>query len=52
MSPEPYRGKKNEPKNIKNIVDKICEIKGLESTFVCDVLVSNVCSLFDKQIDL
>lgn len=52
LSPEPYRGKKNEPKNIKNIVDKICEIKGLESTFVCDVLVSNVCSLFDKQIDL
>lgn len=52
LSPEPYRGKQNEPQNIKIIVDKICDIKGLESTFVCDTLVSNVCRLFDKQIDL
>ena len=52
LSPEPYRGKKNEPQNVQIIVDKICDIKGLERNLVCDTLGSNACRLFDKQIDL
>ena len=30
LSPDPYRGKRNEPKNVKIIVEKICSIKDLE----------------------
>lgn len=52
LSPEPYRGKRNEPQNVQIIVDKISDIKELERDLVCETLVSNVNRLFDKQIEL
>lgn len=52
LSPEPYRGKKNEPLNVQVIVDKICSIKGLDRNLVGDTISSNVVSLFDKHFDL
>ena len=48
LSPEPYRGKKNEPKNIKVIMEKICDIKDISYKDLCCVVRSNVLGLFDK----
>lgn len=48
LSPEPYRGKKNEPKNVSVIYEKISNIKGLSEKEVSDVITSNVFCLFDK----
>ena len=48
LSPEPYRGKRNEPKNVDIIYKKICDIKDLEYNYLCDRINSNVFSVFDK----
>lgn len=48
LSPEPYRGKKNEPANISLILQKICDIKDLDIKQVGDVVTENVLRLFDK----
>ena len=48
LSPEPYRGKKNEPKNVEVIMKKICDIKGISYMEVVDCVNSNVLHLFDK----
>jgi len=48
LSPEPYRGKRNEPKNVKVIMEKICDIKGINYKDLCDVVSSNIFGLFDK----
>ena len=47
LSPEPYRGKRNEPKNVGVIMEKICNIKGLGYKELCGVVSSNVLRLFD-----
>ena len=52
LSPEPYRGKRNEPKNVKVIMEKICELKGIEYKELCDIIQTNVLWLFDKNLDL
>lgn len=48
LSPEPYRGKRNEPINVGVILQKICEVKDLDIKYVSDVIVGNVLRLFDK----
>ena len=48
LSPEPYRGKRNEPANIEIILRKICEIKQLDFNEVGSVISDNVLRLFDK----
>ena len=48
LSPEPYRGKRNEPKNVNVIYKKICNIKGLDYKEVVERIHSNVFGLFDK----
>jgi TatD DNase family protein len=45
LSPEPYRGKRNEPKNVDIIYKKICDIKDLEYNYLCDRINSNVFSV-------
>ena len=52
LSPEPYRGKKNEPANILLVFNKICEIKKLDDEHVMNVLHANLLSLFDKDFHL
>lgn len=47
LSPEPYRGKKNEPKNIPIIASKIAEIRGVSLETIRDVTSGNACGLFD-----
>ena len=52
LSPEPYRGRKNEPANLPVILQKICEIKGLEFKEVAEITTLSVLRLFDKDIKL
>lgn len=46
LAPEPVRGKKNEPANVKYIVEKIAEIKNLSYQEVEDKLWQNANQLF------
>lgn len=47
LAPEPNRGKKNEPGNIKYIVKKIAEIKGLSEEEVKHKIYNNFMRQFD-----
>ena len=47
LTPEPYRGKINTPKNISIIADKIAEIKQINSKEVVDATTDNANTLFD-----
>lgn len=48
LTPEPYRGKKNEPSFIPLIAAKIAQIKNIDINIVKDVTTSNVSRLIDK----
>lgn len=48
LSPEPYRGKVNQPANVSVILQKICDIKGLNYKETSEVTTGNVLRLFDK----
>ena len=48
LSPEPYRGKRNEPSNIGVIMQKICEVKDIDYKDAMEVIKENVFRLFDK----
>ena len=52
LSPEPYRGKRNEPCNVDVILEKICRIKGIDYKVAGDITTRNVFRLFDKQLKL
>ena len=46
MSPEPFRGKRNEPKNIIYVADKIASIKGLSLEEVAFQTTENAKRIF------
>jgi len=46
VAPMPYRGKRNEPVYVKEIVKKIAEIKGLAETEVAEAVIANARKLF------
>ena len=46
LSPVPYRGKTNEPKNIKIILEKIAEIKQMDEKEVAKIIEINTLELF------
>lgn len=52
LSPEPYRGDRNEPKNVDVIMKKISGIKGISESEVKRRIADNVFRLFDKLSDL
>lgn len=52
LSPEPFRGMKNEPKNTEIIAEKIAEIKGLSKEEVIKETASNAIRQFDLPISL
>lgn len=52
LSPEPFRGKKNEPKNVEYVAKKIAELKNISFEEVVDITTSNAKSLFDLEIDM
>ena len=45
-APVPYRGKRNEPQYVKEIVKKIAEIKGEDHEIVRNVLIDNALRVF------
>ena len=42
LSPEPLRGKRNDPRNVKYIAQKIADVKGLTLEEVANITYSNV----------
>ncbi|MGN1208554.1 MAG: TatD family hydrolase [Christensenellales bacterium] len=42
MSPEPFRGTRNEPKNVKYVFNKICEIKNIDKQELDKIIRENV----------
>ena len=47
MTPHPYRGEKNESKNIKIIADFICELYNISPEKLAEITRENVRSIFD-----
>lgn len=50
LTPEPYRGKKNEPMNVKFVAEKIAEIKGIDPEKVAEITTKNALNQFDLEI--
>jgi TatD DNase family protein len=46
ITPVPYRGKRNEPLYVREVVKKIAEIKGLSEEEVAEALISNAKRVF------
>jgi TatD DNase family protein len=46
VSPKPYRGKRNEPMHVKEIVKKIAEIKNLDEEYVAKAIMANAKGVF------
>ena len=47
ITPVPYRGKRNEPMHVREVVKRIAEIKGLSEEEAAKVLFSNAKRVFD-----
>ncbi len=47
LTPEPYRGTKNEPKNVYLVAKKISEIKNIDIQEVLDITTANATTQFD-----
>ncbi len=47
VAPVPYRGKRNEPIYVQEIVKKIAEIKGLKEVEVASIILNNAKNLFN-----
>ena len=52
LSPEPFRGKKNEPYNIINVAKKISEIKDIDLENVLKMTTANATYQFDLDVNL
>ena len=52
LTPEPYRGKINEPAYVKVILEKICNIKGINYNDAVELITCNLLALFDKQLKM
>lgn len=50
LTPEPYRGHKNEPLNVKYVVKKIAEIKNITEEEVAKITTENAISQFDLDL--
>ena len=51
LSPEPFRGKLNEPKNVNIVVDKISELRGIDRAELVEQVNYNARTLF-KKLDI
>ena len=49
LTPEPFRGKKNEPKNIKYVAEKIAELRNINTDTVLDQTTENATRIFDLK---
>lgn len=48
LTPEPLRGKKNQPKNVWLVLDKIAEFKNMDVTKLGEITNQNACNVFKK----
>ena len=46
LSPEPLRGRRNDPRNVKYIAKKIAEVKNLEIEQVAEMTYKNANKIF------
>ena len=49
LTPEPYRGSKNKPYYVKQVIEKIAEIKSMKIKDVEKSIASNIMSIFDLR---
>ncbi len=47
LTPEPYRGKRNQPAYVKYVVKRIAQITGIDEDFVTDTLLENAKKVFN-----
>ena len=47
LTPEPFRGKKNEPARIHEIAEFICELKGISESEIATITNNNIKRIFD-----
>ena len=52
LSPEPFRGKTNEPVNVKLVAKKIAQIKGISEEEVYKITTCNAVRQFDLDVSL
>ena len=50
LTPEPYRGSKNEPCNIKLVAAKIAELKNMTIDEVFEITTKNACEIYNIKI--
>jgi TatD DNase family protein len=50
LTPEPFRGKKNEPRNVFYVAQKISEIKGISIEKVIEITTKNAITQFDLKL--
>ena len=46
LTPQKFRGKRNEPAYVGEVAGKLAEIKGIDEKEVCAVTTRNACELF------
>ena len=46
LSPEPVRGRRNDPSNVRYVLEKLAEIKGISLDEMCDINIKNAKGLF------
>ena len=51
LSPEPFRGKRNDPRNVKFIAKKIAEVKNLTIEEVANITYENAMRIFNIKCD-
>lgn len=49
VAPVPFRGKRNEPSHVREVVKKIAEIKGLDENIVAEQIMKNAQKLFNLK---
>lgn len=49
MTPEPYRGRRNEPAKVKFVAEKIAETHGISLDKVAGITFENACKLFEIE---
>ena len=51
LAPTPFRGEKNEPKNIPIIAQELSNILGINLDEIAEITVGNTCKIFNNKFD-
>jgi TatD DNase family protein len=50
LSPEPLRGKRNEPANVQFVIEKLAQIKGISPQELAEITAKNGAELFGIRL--